>query len=135
MKTAKFTTTIFKSGNNTGIEVPEDVIEEFCAGKKPPVIVTLKNYSYKSTVAVMGGKYLIPLAKEHRKNANVAGGDVMEIFLQLDEQPRTFDIPDDFKALLEGSQAASARSGAMQRSLPAHRAPQPAYRGGWIAVR
>ncbi|MGV3604461.1 MAG: DUF1905 domain-containing protein [Dyadobacter fermentans] len=97
----KFLTKIFLMGNNTGIEVPEYVIKQLGAGKKPPVVVTLNNYTYRNTVAVMGGKYLIALSSEHRKNAGVAGGDQVEISLQLDTEPRTVVIPEHFKTQLE----------------------------------
>ncbi|MGO0604381.1 hypothetical protein [Brevibacterium linens] len=44
-----FTTELLTLGNNVDIEVPED-------------IVTIEGCSYPSTTAVMGGKYLLPLA-------------------------------------------------------------------------
>lgn len=68
-----FTTTLLLTGNNVGIEVPEDVVLSFGAGKRVPVIVTIAGYSYPSTIAVMGGQYLLPMAAEHRKAAGVAG--------------------------------------------------------------
>jgi antitoxin component of MazEF toxin-antitoxin module len=69
----KFKTTIMQVGNNTGINVPPEVIEKLGGGKKPAVVVTLNNYSHRSTVAVMGGRYMISLSAENRKNANVKG--------------------------------------------------------------
>jgi hypothetical protein len=36
-----FTTTIQGSGNKTGIEVPEHVVEGLGAGRRPPVVVTM----------------------------------------------------------------------------------------------
>ncbi len=63
----KFNTVIFQIGNNTGIEVPEDAIEKLGSGKRPAVKVTLNNFTYRSTVAVMGGKFLIPLSAERRE--------------------------------------------------------------------
>jgi len=64
------------------------------AGKKPPVIVRIGDYSYRSTVAVMQGKYLIALSSEHRKFVKVNGGDQLEIDIVLDNQPRTVEIPE-----------------------------------------
>ena len=62
-----FTTELLTLGNNVGIKVPEDIVLGFGVGKRVPVIVTIKGYSYPSTTAVMGGQYLLPLAKEHRE--------------------------------------------------------------------
>lgn len=54
----KFKTTIMQAEgmNATGIVVPDDVVAKLGAGKKPKVMVSLENYSYRSTVAVMGGQ-------------------------------------------------------------------------------
>ncbi len=68
-----FTTTLLLNGSNVGIEVPQEVVESFGAGKRVPVIVTINGYSYPSTIAVMGGQYLLPLAAVHRDAAGVAG--------------------------------------------------------------
>ncbi|GAA0961994.1 hypothetical protein GCM10009554_79190 [Kribbella koreensis] len=70
----KFTTTI--AGTTvTGIEVPAEVIEALGRGKKPPVVITLNGYTYRNTVAVMGGRYMVALNVKHREAARVAGGD------------------------------------------------------------
>ena len=102
----KFKTKIIQSGNNTGISVPEEIIKNFNAGKKPPVKITLNKYTYRSTVAVMGGKYMVSLSAENRKNAKVEGGDEAEIIIELDTEPRTVELPPDFeKALHKNAEA------------------------------
>jgi hypothetical protein len=100
----KYKTTIIQSGNNTGIEIPESIIVQFNAGKRPPVIVTLNGYSYRSTVAVMGGKFLIPLSKEHREAAGVKGGQEVQVTLEHDTKPRIVDIPADLKHILDSNE-------------------------------
>ena len=97
----KYKTKILQVGNLTAIEVPEKVIETFNSGKRPPVVVKLKGYSYRSTVAVMGGQFLIPLRKEHRTNANVAGGESVVIELVLDKAPRVYEVPEALQAAFE----------------------------------
>ena len=102
----KFTTTIFQIGNNTGIEVPAEVIESLGASKRPPVKVTVNGYSYRSTVAVMDGKFLIPLSAEHRRNSQVQGEEVHEITLELDTDQREVVLPEDMRLkLLENPEA------------------------------
>lgn len=112
-----FTTTLFLDGNNVGIEVPEDVVESFDAGKRVPVIVTIAGYSYPSTIAVMGGRYLIPLAREHRVAAGVAGGETHEVTLVHDTSPRITPVPDD---LAEALAAAGLRE-RFDALAPSHR--------------
>lgn len=95
-----FTTTLLSLGNNVGIEVPEEVVLGFNAGKRVPVIVTIKGYSYPSTTAVMGGKFLLPLAKEHRNVIGVSGGETHEVTLVHDTSSRDTPVPDDLALAL-----------------------------------
>src|SRR3954471_7414722 len=102
----KFKTRIVQIGNNTGINVPSEIIDKLSAGKKPAVVVTLNKYTYRSTVAVMGGKFMISLSAENRKNAGVKGGDELEITLTLDKEPRTVEVPSDFQKKLDKNKKA-----------------------------
>lgn len=104
MKTT-FSTTILALGNNTGIEVPPANVAELGSGKKPAVTVFIVGYSYASTVAVMGGKYLIPLSKAHREASGLKGGDTVEVTLELETAPRTTLIPEDLAAALAAAEA------------------------------
>ena len=61
-KSATFETTVAASGNNTGIVVPAEVIEQLGAGKRPPVLVNVNGYEYRSTAAVMGGQHMIGIS-------------------------------------------------------------------------
>jgi hypothetical protein len=90
-------------GNNTGIVVPEENVLALDAGKKPPVDVTVNGYTYKSTVAVMGGQYMLPFASEHRKNSGIKGGDAIEVTLVLDDKPRVFEVPDALATALDAA--------------------------------
>jgi hypothetical protein len=104
----KFKTTILQTGNNTGIEVPPDVVEGLGGGKKPAVTVTIGSFSYRSSVAVMGGKFLIPLSAERRAESGIKGGDAVEVDLELDTAPREVTMPEDLGAALAGDAAARA---------------------------
>jgi antitoxin component of MazEF toxin-antitoxin module len=53
-KDQTFETNILQIGNNTGISVPPEIVEQLNAGKKPPVTVTINNFTYRNTIAVMG---------------------------------------------------------------------------------
>lgn len=105
-----FTTAVLKDSEKdaTGIEIPEEVITALGKGKKPPVKVTLNGYTYRTTVAVMGGKFLIPLSAEHRNAAGVQGGEVVEVTIELDTEPRTVTVPDDLAQALSEAGATAA---------------------------
>lgn len=102
----KFTTTIQGSGNKTGIEVPEQVVSELAAGKRPPVVVTINGKSYRSSIAVMGGQNLITLSAANREFVGVAAGETVEVQLDLDTQPRIVEVPEDLAAALAAEPAA-----------------------------
>ncbi|MCA0295749.1 MAG: YdeI/OmpD-associated family protein [Actinobacteria bacterium] len=112
-----FTTTLLLNGNNVGIKVPEDVVAGFGAGKRVPVIVTVNGYSYPSTIAVMGGKFLLPVAAVHREAAGVAGGETHEVTLTHDTSARDTPVPDDLAAAL----AAAGLRAAFDALAPSHR--------------
>jgi hypothetical protein len=104
----EFTTTILGSGNTTGIEVPEDIVEALAAGKRPPVVVTVNGKSYRSSIAVMGGKYMIGLSATNRELTGAAAGDTVEVRLELDTQPRVVEVPPDLAAALAAEPEAQA---------------------------
>jgi len=98
----RFSTTVVLGGKTaTGFEVPPEVVESLAAGKRPAVTVTISGYRYRSTVAVMGGAFMLPLAADHRAAAGLAAGDVVEVDLELDTAPREVDVPPDFAAALD----------------------------------
>ena len=109
----RFETTMSLSGNNTGIEVPPEVIEGLGAGRKPPVVVTVNGYEYRSTVAVMGGRYLIPFSSDKRAATGIQGGDPIVVDLEVDTAPRTVEVPDDLAAALDAAPGARRRGTAL----------------------
>ena len=98
-----FDTVIQSFGNNTGIEVPEANLAALGTGKRPPVIVTVNGYSYKSTAGVMGGRTLISLPKAHREAAGLKGGDAVTVTLVLDDGPRQVEVPPPLQTALESA--------------------------------
>src|SRR5882672_12909724 len=98
----KFTTTLLTAGKTaTGIQVPEEIVEALGHSKRPPVKVTINGYTYRSTIAVMGGKFMIGVSAEVRQAARVKGGDKVNISLELDLGPRELDLPAALKKALE----------------------------------
>jgi uncharacterized protein DUF1905/bacteriocin resistance YdeI/OmpD-like protein len=97
----RFRTKILQSGKTaTGIEVPAKVVAALGSSKRPPVRATINGYTYRSTVAVMGGTYMLGISDDVRKAAGVAGGDTIDVDLELDSAPREVELPADFAAAL-----------------------------------
>jgi len=95
----KFSGTLHQTGNNTGIEVPPEVLDAL-GSKRAAVKVTVNGYEYRSTIGAMGGKALIPFSSEHRKASGIQGGDAIEVLLEKDDAPRSVDLPADLAAAL-----------------------------------
>jgi hypothetical protein len=112
-----FRTTLSSFGNNTGIEVPPELIEELGSGKRPAVLVNLNGYEYRNTVGAMSGKYLVSVSAAVRKETGLAGGDPIEVTLTLATEPREIEVPDDFRAALEREPAAAAFFSDLSNSL------------------
>jgi hypothetical protein len=105
-----FKTTLKGSADGpTGIEVPPEVIAALGASKKPPVKMTINDsYTYRNTVAVMDGKFLVSFSKAHRDASGLKAGDPIEVTIELDTEPRTVEVPEDLAAAL------AAKPGAME---------------------
>jgi hypothetical protein len=98
----RFRTTVELGGKTaTGMRVPDDVVAGLGSHKRPPVRVTINGYTYRSTIAVMGGVFMLPLSAENRAGAGVAAGDDVEVEIELDNEPRVVTVPDDFAAALD----------------------------------
>jgi hypothetical protein len=105
----RFRTTILQSGKTaTGIEVPVEVVEALGAGRRPAVTVTINGFTYRSTIAVMGGAYMVGVNAENRAGAGVAGGDEVDVDIELDTAPREVSVPEDLAAALDAEPKARA---------------------------
>lgn len=103
----KFHTTLLLEGKTaTGVAVPPEVVEGLGKGKRPAVRVTINGYTYRSTVAPLGGRYLLPVSAEVRAGARISAGDALEVEVELDTEPRVITIPDDLAAALDQDAAA-----------------------------
>jgi antitoxin component of MazEF toxin-antitoxin module len=110
---ATFETTVAATGNNTGIVVPAEVIEQLGAGKRPGVLVDVNGYEYRSTVATMGGRQMIGISAAVRQATGLQGGDPIRVTLTVADTPREVDVPADFAEAL----AADGRAGAFFATL------------------
>jgi hypothetical protein len=103
-----FRTTVLQAGKTaTGLRIPDALVEALGSGKRPKVVVTVAGYRYRTTVAPMGGQYLVPLSAEHRTAAGVAAGDEVEVAIELDQAPRVVELPEDLAAELSRDARAS----------------------------
>jgi hypothetical protein len=80
--------------------IPPDVVDALGAGRRPPVTVTIGAYTYRSTIATMGGQFMVGIAAEHRRHLQLDGIDEVEVTLAVDASPRDTPLPADLEAAL-----------------------------------
>jgi hypothetical protein len=112
-----FDTTVAAAGNNTGIVVPDNLIDRLGAGRRPAVVVNVNGYEYRTTVGVMGGKHMISISAAVRKETGIEGGDTVHVTLTLTDTPREVGVPDDFAAALSADADAGAFFAKLSNSL------------------
>lgn len=98
----RFRATVELGGKTaTGIEVPEDVVTGLGQGRRPKVTVTIRGYTYRSSVAPMGGRFMLPVSAEVRDGAGVAAGDEIDVDIEPDTEPREIEVPVDLANALD----------------------------------
>jgi Bacteriocin-protection, YdeI or OmpD-Associated/Domain of unknown function (DUF1905) len=97
-----FKTTILRDGSMCAIPLPFDPKSVF--GKvRAPVKVTVNGYTYRSTVALMGGPPFIPLRRSHREAAGLEGNETLSVRLDLDTDTREVKPPTDLVKALKAA--------------------------------
>jgi len=90
------------------IRVPPPTLTALGEGKRVPVKVTLNGYTYRTTIAVYGGKSYIGVRREVLRAAGVAAGDPLIVGLEYDAALRTVDLPQTLRAALEADAGMAA---------------------------
>jgi len=115
--TVTFDTTVTATGNNTGIVVPDEAIEQLGAGRRPAVVVNVNGYEYRNTVGVMRGRHMISISAAVRRATGLRGGDPIHVTLTVAEAPREVVVPDDLAAALAAEPEAQAFFARLSNSL------------------
>jgi hypothetical protein len=97
--------TIMLNGGICFIPLPFDPKAVF-GTVRAPVTVTLNGYTYRSTIAAMGGPPCIPLRKSHREAAGLLGGETLDVTIELDTEPRRVEPPGDLARALKATAGA-----------------------------
>jgi hypothetical protein len=112
-----FRATILLAGKTaTGIRVPDEVVAALGTSRRPAVHATIAGYTYRSTVAPMRGRFMLPISADVRARAGVAAGDEVDVTLALDTAPREVTVPADFAAALAAAPEAERSFAALSYS-------------------
>jgi hypothetical protein len=100
----------------TGVQVPDAVVTALGSSRRPAVTVTVNEHTWRSSVAYMGGVFLLGISAENRAAAHVSAGDLLDIELELDTAVRDVAVPTDLAAGLDGQPGARAAFEALSYS-------------------
>jgi hypothetical protein len=89
-----------------GIEVPAEVVAALGSTKRPPVRVMINGHAYRSTVAVLGGRFMLGVSSEVRASAGVEAGQVVDVEMELDTAVREVAVPPELARELARDAAA-----------------------------
>ena len=97
------------TGKNTAaFVVPVELVDALGGGRRPQVRVRLNGTEFATSIAAMGGRFLLGVSSERRAAAAVTAGQTYEVEIELDTTPRQVDVPDDLAAALDAEPTARA---------------------------
>jgi hypothetical protein len=95
-----FSSTLQQHGSGCAVEVSAEIMHTLGSGKRLPVRVVINGITLRTTIAAYGGRSYIGLRREIREAARVVPGETVELCVELDDDERTVEVPEDFKATL-----------------------------------
>jgi len=98
-----------EAGVVAAITPPVDVIEWFGTRARVPIRGTINGFPFRSSLMPCGNLRMIPVNKTRRQGAGVRPGDVVDVVMERDEEPRTVEAPAELKNELAKSKKARDR--------------------------
>lgn len=86
------------------VRLPPKTMAAFAPRKRVPVKVTVNGFTFRTTIADMGGGPMIGFNATARKSAQLAAADVVELTVALDTEERTVTTPADLLAAMSAAE-------------------------------
>ena len=94
MGSLRLTTTLVPRGPAAAVVLDDEHVAVVGEGaKRFPVVATVNGYTWRTSVARMGGEFLLGLNRAVREEAGVEAGDTVDVALELDTAPREVEVP------------------------------------------
>jgi hypothetical protein len=95
-------------GTTTGFQIPDSLVDSLGGGRRPKVAVTVNGATFRTSIARMGDAFWLGVSAERRDAAGIKAGDMLDLEITLDAEPRELEVPADLAAALaENPQAGS----------------------------
>ena len=109
MGVIRFKTRLQPRGPAAAVVLDDAQVAEVGEGaRRFPVVATVNGYTWRTSVARMGGEFLLGLNQEVRRAAGVAAGDEVDVSVELDAAPREVEVPGALAAALAADPQARA---------------------------
>ena len=80
---------LMSSGKTTtGFEIPEEFVDRLGGGRRPKVRVRLEGSEFGTSIAPIGGRFMLGVSAERREASGVVAGQTYDIEIELDTAPR-----------------------------------------------
>lgn len=89
-----------------GFVVPDEVMAKLDGGGHPKVVVTVNGFTFRTSIARMGDRFMFGVSASRRAESGVAPGEVYEVEVGLDTAPREVEVPADFATALAANRDA-----------------------------
>jgi bacteriocin resistance YdeI/OmpD-like protein/uncharacterized protein DUF1905 len=104
-----FTATLQSRGPAAAVVLDDDQVRAVGEGaKRFPVRARVNGYEWRTSVARMGGEFLLGLNRAVREAAGVKAGETVDVVLELDQAPREVQVPAALAAALDTDPAVKA---------------------------
>ena len=99
-----------------GIVLPDDFVAALGPSRHPRVRVSLNGHTFRSSIGVMRGTFMLPMTAATRTQTGVAAGEEVELDIELDLEPRVVEVPTDLTAALAADETARSAFEALSYS-------------------
>ncbi|KJQ55133.1 YdeI/OmpD-associated family protein [Microbacterium sp. SA39] len=116
MSELRLHTVLAGRGPAGAIQLTDEQVASFGAGKSFPVLVTIDGRTARLRVARMGGQNLIGFSKAVRTEMGLDLDQEVDAVIRVDAAERTVDVPDELAAALDADPAVRAAFDALSYS-------------------
>ena len=105
----RFAAVLVPRGPGVAVVLDDEQVAAVGEGaRRFPVRATINGYSWRTSVARMGGEFVLGLNREVREGAGASVGDAVEVEISLDTAPREVDVPEALSRALDSDPVARA---------------------------
>ncbi|MFM6968502.1 MAG: YdeI/OmpD-associated family protein [Microbacteriaceae bacterium] len=95
-----YSTLVIPDGNHASITIPDDVLVELGANRRAALRITINGHTYESTATAVNGECRVVFPSANRVASGAAGGDTVNVTLELITGYREVELHPEFIAAL-----------------------------------